>query len=127
MTKTKQIFILVFCLSILLLTGCEKKSTEETGKNGDCINVQVPEGSTIDDIFDFKSTHQVYLTNLSSSGTSDQKLNIGTLSNGNSVAWQSDSNFLYILGESNDISVGYYANQLKETPISYEEFKTKYN
>lgn len=126
MTKVKHLFILIFCLSILFLTGCGTTKTEETEKNDDCINVQLPEGHEIDEIFDFKSTHQICLTNLRSSGISDQILNIGALQNGDSVAWYSDSNFLYIFGESNDIAGNYYVNKLKESPMSYEEFEKQY-
>lgn len=80
--------------------------------------VQVPEGSTVESLFNFTSTEQI-----SVSGSVSGFVRIGNLENGNSVVWNSDSVFLYVQGEANRVSVVYYLNRLRDDPISYSQFK----
>ena len=135
MGRGKQIgILLLLSVSIMTSTGCGKlskllsKETEETEVKDDdgCVAVQLPEGSSVEKIFQFKSKEQIYVSGASGFGVSDGVINIGILEDGNSVAWDSDSEFLYIQGEAEDTSVIHYAKQLRNLPISYEEFKTQY-
>lgn len=135
MSRAKKMMILfLLSISIMMLTGCGviskflSKETEETEVKDDdgCIAVQLPEGSSVEKTFDFKSKQEIYVSGASGFGVPDGSINIGILENGNSVAWNSDSVFLYIQGEAQDNSVIHYAKQLGNDPISYEEFKAQY-
>lgn len=113
--KHSGIFLLTLCM--MLLMGCAGASEKAEEKDSDVV-VQVSEGSTVEELFNFTSTQQI-----SVSGAVEGFIRIGNLENGNSVVWSSDSVFLYVKGEANSISSQYYLNRLKAEPIPYAEFK----
>ena len=41
--------------------------------------------------------------------------------------WDASDDFLYVKGEAKDVSIIYYMNQLREDPITYDEFQEQYN
>ena len=108
MTRKKQVYLFLLSLSMMILIGCTDGS----------VVVQVPEGSTVESLFDFTSTE-----NISLSGATSGIIHVGNLENGNSVVWRSDSVFLYLQGKARDVSVVYYSNRLDDDPIPYSEFK----
>ena len=121
MKKIKSFFIIILSLCIIALTGCLKKPTEEVKTTDDCVTVQLPEGSAVKDLFQFKSTDQIFVAG------ADRSIYIGYLEDGNSVVWDAGDEFLYVKGEAKDASIIYYMNQLREDPITYNEFQEQYN
>lgn len=52
------------------------------------------------------------------------------MADGNTVAWRpgDEQTVLYAEGKPNTVEIVHYGNELREkTPISYEEFKEKYD
>lgn len=107
--STEGVFLLCNILDLLIYS---KEVTDGS------VVVQVPEGSTVESLFDFTSTE-----NISLSGATSGIIHVGNLENGNSVVWRSDSVFLYLQGKARDVSVVYYSNRLDDDPIPYSEFK----
>ncbi|WP_461873829.1 hypothetical protein [Fusicatenibacter sp.] len=118
MKRKKQVYSFLVGLVMVVLIGCGKQTSEASGDSDGCIVVQIPEGSTIESLFDFKSTEQISL-----SGATSGIIHVGILEDGNSVVWNSDSVFLYVQGEAQDVSVMHYSYRLEDKPISYSEFK----
>ena len=110
MTRKKQVYLFLLSLSMMILIGCGKSTSETKEVTDGSVVVQVPEGSTVESLFDFTSTENI-------------SLSVGNLENGNSVVWRSDSVFLYLQGKARDVSVVYYSNRLDDDPIPYSEFK----
>lgn len=118
MTRKKQMYLFLMVLSMMMLIGCGKSTSGTKEVTDGSIVVQVPEGSTVESLFDFTSTE-----NISLSGVASGIIHVGNLANGNSVVWKSDSVFLYLQGKAQDVSVIYYSNRLDDDPIPYSEFK----
>ena len=118
MTRKKQMYLFLMILSMMMLIGCGKSTSETKEVTDGSVVVQVPEGSTVESLFDFTSTE-----NISLSGATSGIIHVGNLENGNSVVWRSDSVFLYLQGKARDVSVVYYSNRLDDDPIPYSEFK----
>ena len=124
MTRKKQMYLFLMVLSMMMLIGCGKSTSGTKEVTDGSIVVQVPEGSTVESLFDFTSTE-----NISLSGAASGIIHVGNLANGNSVFvmfyifLKSDSVFLYLQGKAQDVSVIYYSNRLDDDPIPYSEFK----
>ena len=118
MTRKKQVYLFLLSLSMMILIGCGKSTSETKEVTDGSVVVQVPEGSTVESLFDFTSTE-----NISLSAATSGIIHVGNLENGNSVVWRSDSGFLYLQGKARDVSVVYYSNRLDDDPIPYSEFK----
>ena len=59
MKRKKQVYSFLVGLVMVVLIGCGKQTSEVSGDSDGCIVVQIPEGSTIESLFDFKSTEQM--------------------------------------------------------------------
>ena len=118
MTRKKQMYLFLMVLSMMMLIGCGKSTSGTKEVTDGSIVVQVPEGSTVESLFDFTSTE-----NISLSGAASGIIHVGNLANGNSVVWKSDSVFLYLQGKAQDVSVIYYSNRLDDDPIPSSEFQ----
>lgn len=129
--KRYYILLLVVCLFASVIAGCGKKTAESQTSDDSCITVELPEDIDVGDIFSFKNKHQVSITGAASIGISDGVINVGTMENGNSIVWRSNSNvFVHVIGKNaEEISnqIAPYASKLNATPISYDEFKKSYN
>ena len=112
MTRKKQVYLFLLSLSMMILIGCGKSTSETKEVTDGSVVVQVPEGSTVESLFDFTSTE-----NISLSGATSGIIHVGNLENGNSVVWRSDSVFLYLQGKARDVSVVYYSNRLDDVVI----------
>ena len=86
MTRKKQVYLFLLSLSMMILIGCGKSTSETKEVTDGSVVVQVPEGSTVESLFDFTSTE-----NISLSGATSGIIHVGNLENGNSVVWRSDS------------------------------------
>lgn len=129
MSKRKCFYavMLMLAFSILMLTGCGKGASKEAKKEEDGVVVALPEGSKVESVFHFESKETMGVHGATSFGIPDgMVLYIGTLEDGNSVVWYSDSVFLYLPGEANTTNIIYYAKRLKEDPIAYDEFEKQY-
>ena len=118
MTRKKQMYLFLMVLSMMMLIGCGKSTSGTKEVTDGSIVVQVPEGSTVESLFDFTSTE-----NISLSGAASGIIHVVNLANCNSVGGKSDSVFLYLQGKAQDVSVIYYSNRLDDDPIPYSEFK----
>ena len=125
MKKSKYFCTIFLFLSCLVLFGCGNSTAKSDADSDNCILVEVPENSTIQDLFTFKSSKQLYLTGGTSFGVADGSIYIGILEDGNSIVWRTDSAFLYVPGEASDTSIIYYGKQFAEDPISYQEFQSQ--
>lgn len=125
MKKSKYFCIILLLLNCLVLFGCGNSTAKSDTDSDGFLLVQVPENSTIQDLFTFKSTKQLYLTGGTSFGVADGSIYIGILEDGNSVVWRTDSTFLYVPGEASDTSIIYYGKQFAKDPISYQEFQSQ--
>lgn len=119
-------------LSISLM-GCngETKKSEQV----DYVVVEISSGTKVNDLFEFKSVAKIALDGeLSELDVEDGCYCIGALQGGNSIVWRSDDDgygyddclFVYVEDEISDTQVMTYAVKLKDTPISYDSFKEKY-
>ena len=126
MRKWKYLCVFVMTLSIIMLVGCGKSTEKSPADNDNCVVVEVPEGSEVKSIFHFESTSQTSLTGGSGVGVADGVYRMGKLEDGNSIVWRSEDVFLYVPGEAEAKEILHYGTRLKDTPISYDEFKEKY-
>ena len=126
MVKVKY-FLALSLLSSILLVGCGKSAAEVSGDSDNCVVVQTPEGSTIEELFDFKQQKQIALSNWGDDYSASTIYRVGELEDGDSLIWKSDSVFLYVPGEAKDTSIVHYKNRLQDAPISYENFKDQCN
>lgn len=56
MTRKKQMYLFLMVLSMMMLIGCGKSTSGTKEVTDGSIVVQVPEGSTVESLFDFTST-----------------------------------------------------------------------
>ena len=124
--------LLVLSLSVCL-TSCSGKAEREEAKY---VVVEISDGAKVDDLFEFESISKTALNgDLSKLNVENGCYCIGLLQSGASVVWMSnddsygydDGLFVYVDGEVSDTQIITYAAKLKETPISYDSFKEKYN
>lgn len=124
-----------FCLALfsVLLMGCSDKMEKEKQANYDV--VEISSDMKVDELFDFKSVSKIALDGkLSSTDVESGCYCIGSLENGKSVIWRSDDDgygyddclFVYVEDVVTDMQIMTYAAALKETPISYDSYKEKY-
>ena len=60
MTRKKQVYLFLLSLSMMILIGCGKSTSETKEVTDGSVVVQVPEGSTVESLFDFTSTAVSY-------------------------------------------------------------------
>ena len=53
MTRKKQMYLFLMVLSMMMLIGCGKSTSGTKEVTDGSIVVQVPEGSTVESLFDF--------------------------------------------------------------------------
>lgn len=126
MTRMKLFFALLMFSSVVLI-GCGKPKTEATSDSDNCVVVQTPADSTVEDLFTFKQKHQIALSNWGDDYSDSKVYKVGELEDGGSIVWNSDNVFLYLPGETKDTNIVHYKNRLQDTPISYETFKEQNN
>ena len=56
MTRKKQMYLFLMVLSMMMLIGCGKSTSGTKEVTDGSIVVQVPEGSTVESLFDFTSS-----------------------------------------------------------------------
>lgn len=124
-------------LALLLpacLMGCNSKAEKKEGAA--YVVVEVSDGMKVDELFEFESISKTALSGeLSKLGVDSGCYCIGVLQSGASVVWRSDDDpygyddglFVYVNDEISDAQIITYAAKLKETPLSYDSFKEKYN
>ena len=76
MTRKKQVYLFLLSLSMMILIGCGKSTSETKEVTDGSVVVQVPEGSTVESLFDFTSTE-----NISLSGAASGIIHVGNLAN----------------------------------------------
>ena len=59
MTRKKQVYLFLLSLSMMILIGCGKSTSETKEVTDGSVVVQVPEGSTVESLFDFTSTENI--------------------------------------------------------------------
>ena len=62
MTRKKQMYLFLMVLSMMMLIGCGKSTSGTKEVTDGSIVVQVPEGSTVESLFDFTSTENISLS-----------------------------------------------------------------
>jgi hypothetical protein len=62
MTRKKQVYLFLLSLSMMILIGCGKSTSETKEVTDGSVVVQVPEGSTVESLFDFTSTENISLS-----------------------------------------------------------------
>lgn len=126
------------CFLALLLSACFMgcSGNAEIKEKATYAVVEISDGTKVDDLFEFESISKTSLNGeLSKLGVDKGCYCIGVLQSGVSVVWRADDDaygyddglFVYVDGEVTDAQIITYAAKLKETPISYESFKEKYN
>lgn len=129
----KVIGIFLVITFLVFLAGCGSKSTGDEQKNYTV--VRAPENESVEEIFDFESVTKVALSGeLSKLGIEEGCYGIGILSNGHSVVWRTDDDlydyddglFVYVEDSVSKQQVISYAAKPEDTPITYDEFKEKY-
>lgn len=126
MIKVKYV-LAVSLLSGVMLMGCGKSETKASEDSDNCVVVQVPENSTIEELFDFTSKSNIALSTWGDDDDTISVYKVGTLKNGGSIVWGTGNVFLYVPGEAKKASIIHYKNRLQDTPISYENFKDQSN
>ena len=66
MTRKKQVYLFLLSLSMMILIGCGKSTSETKEVTDGSVVVQVPEGSTVESLFDFTSTENISLSGATS-------------------------------------------------------------
>lgn len=130
----KKIIICLFtALLPILLISCSGKT--EKNEEANYVIVKMENDTKVNDLFEFKSVSKTVLdSEFSQLDMEDGCYCIGVLVNGNSIVWRSDDDgygyddclFIYVEDEISDAQIVTYAVKLKETPISYDSFKEKY-
>lgn len=131
----KNIFTVILCMDVgisaVTMTGCGKNLTQiAQQQEDDCVVVKLPEGYGARDLFDIVSSTETFITYASEGFGSGKSIYTGELADGNTVAWRpgDEQTVLYAEGKPNTVEIVHYGNELREkTPISYEEFKEKYD
>lgn len=126
MIKVKYV-LFVSLLSGAMLMGCGKSETKVSEDSDNCVVVQVPENTTIEELFDFTEESQIALSNWGDDYGDATSYKIGKLKDGGSIVWGAGNVFLYVPGEAKETSIVHYKNRLQDTPISYENFKDQSN
>lgn len=118
----KATYNLLIILALVSLAGCESKAKKE--ELADYIVVEVPDNTSIDDLFEFDSISQIIVSDIRESLGKGSCYCIGALPEGDSVVWESGSHlFLYVKDKVSEIQVMLYANKIEKPGISYDRFK----
>lgn len=119
--KQVKCFLAVLMLSSVMLLGCGDSAEKVESDSDQCVVVQVPDGSTVEELFTFKQKTQMALSYLEDDSTTVYR--IGDLEEGGSIVWGANDAFLYVPGGADDSDILHYKDRLQDTPISYENFK----
>ena len=129
----KTIGIVMTIILFAHLTGCGSKAIEDEQKNYTV--VKIADDVSIEELFDFESVTKVALSGaLSKLGIEEGVYGIGALSNGHSVVWRSDDDpyaydddlFVYVEDSVSKQQVISFVAKPEDTPITYDDFREKY-
>lgn len=132
-TMKKVIGCFFAALLSVSIMGCSGSGKTEKEKQPNYVVVEMSNGTKVDDLFEFESVTEIALDGRLV-GVEDGVYCSGALQDGNSVIWRSDDDgygyddslFVYVEDEISAMQISGYAFKLKETPISYNSFKEKY-
>ena len=94
--KKVKCFLAVLMLSSVMLLGCGDSAEKVESDSDQCVVVQVPDGSTVEELFTFKQKTQMALSYLEDDSTTVYR--IGDLEEGGSIVWGANDAFLYVPG-----------------------------
>lgn len=83
--KKVKCFLAVLMLSSVMLLGCGDSAEKVESDSDQCVVVQVPDGSTVEELFTFKQKTQMALSYLEDDSTTVYR--IGDLEEGGSIVW----------------------------------------
>ena len=81
--KKVKCFLAVLMLSSVMLLGCGDSAEKVESDSDQCVVVQVPDGSTVEELFTFKQKTQMALSYLEDDSTTVYR--IGDLEEGGSI------------------------------------------
>ena len=107
--KKVKCFLAVLMLSSVMLLGCGDSAEKVESDSDQCVVVQVPDGSTVEELFTFKQKTQMALSYLEDDSTTVYR--IGDLEEGGSIVWGANDAFLYVPGGADDSDIRHYIDR----------------